>query len=54
MLEQTKPYVEKVQSVDAEIAGHAYKRDVKLQGRGCVGVAFFCLLCLCLPSLTTL
>jgi len=30
MLDHTKPYVEKIHSIDAELAGHAHKLDVKL------------------------
>jgi len=30
MLGHTKPYVEKIQSKDAELAGHAHKLDMKL------------------------
>jgi len=38
--------------IDAELAGHVHKLDVKLQSF--VGVAFLCLLCACLSSLATL
>jgi len=31
MLDHTKPYVEKIHSIDAELAGPAHKLDVKLQ-----------------------
>jgi len=31
MLDHTKPYVKKIHSIDAELAGHAHKLDVKLQ-----------------------
>ena len=31
MLDYTKPYVEKIHSIDAELAGHTHKLDVKLQ-----------------------
>ena len=37
MLDHTKPYVEKMHYIDAELAGHVHKLDVKLQslcGRG--------------------
>jgi len=50
MLDHTKSYVDKIHSIDAELAGHAHKRHVKLQrlcGSG------FCLLCACLSSVTT-
>jgi len=35
MLDHTKPFVEKIRSVDAEPPGHAHKLDMKLQLRGC-------------------
>jgi len=55
MLNHTKACVEKIHSIDAERPGHAHKLDVKLQRMcQCVGVAFLCLLCACLPSLTTM
>jgi len=41
MLEHTKPYVEKIHSIDAELAGHAHKLDVKLQS-SCVNVFSVC------------
>jgi len=31
MLDHTKPYVKKINSLDAELAGHVHKLDVKLQ-----------------------
>jgi len=31
MLDHTKPYVEKMHNIDAELAGHVHKRDMKLQ-----------------------
>jgi len=37
MLDRTKPYIEKILYIDAELAGHVPKLDVKLQslcGRG--------------------
>jgi len=37
MLKHSKPYVEKILSIDAKLAGHVYKLDVELQsfcGRG--------------------
>jgi len=37
MLDHTKPYVEKIHSGDAELAGHAHKNC-----RSYVGVFFFC------------
>jgi len=51
MLDHTKPYVEKIHSIDAELAGHAH--NLTWNCRDCVGVAFLCLLCACLLSLTT-
>jgi len=45
MLDHTKPYVEKIHSIDAELVGHAHKLDVKLQrlcGNG------FCLVAMCM------
>jgi len=50
MLDHTKPYVEKIHYVDAKLAGHVHKLDVKLH-RLCGG-AFLCLMCACLPSRT--
>jgi len=31
MLDHTKPYIEKLQCIDAELAEHVHKLDVKLQ-----------------------
>jgi len=31
MLDLTKPYVKKIHYIDAELAGHVHKLDVKLQ-----------------------
>jgi len=31
MLDHTKPYVEEMHYIDAELAGHVYKLDMKLQ-----------------------
>jgi len=31
ILDHTKAYVEKIHSIDAELAGHAHKLDMKLQ-----------------------
>jgi len=52
MLDNTKSYVEKMHCIDAELAGHVHKLDVKPQSF--CGLAFLCLLCAFLPSLTTL
>jgi len=54
MLDHSKPYVEKIHYIDLELAGHVGYINVKWNGKVCVGVAFFCLLCACLPSPTTL
>ena len=52
MLYHTKMYVEKMHSINAELAGYSHKLDVKVQ-KLC-GSVFLCLLCTCLPSLITL
>jgi len=31
MLDRARPYIEKIHYIDAELAGHAHKLDVKLQ-----------------------
>jgi len=31
MLDHTQPYVEKIHYIDAELAGHVHKLDLKLQ-----------------------
>jgi len=54
MLDPTKPYVEKIHYIDAELAGHVDYINLKWNGSVCVGVAFLCLLCAWLPNLTTL
>jgi len=41
MLDHTKPYVEKKHSIDAELAGHVFKRDVKLQNLCVSGFSLF-------------
>jgi len=51
ILDHTKSYIEKIHSLDAELAGHAHKLDMKLQSL--CGSDFLCLLCACLPSFTT-
>jgi len=43
ILEHTKSYIEKIHSVDAELAGHACKLDVKLQSL--CGSGFFSVCC---------
>jgi len=45
MLDRTKPYVEKIHNIDAELAGHVYKRDVKLQSLCGSGFALFAVCC---------
>jgi len=52
MLDHTKPYIEKIHYTDAELAGMYI--NLTWNCRVCVGVAFLCLLCAILPSLTTL
>jgi len=32
MLDHAKPFFEKIRLIDAELAGHVHKLDVKLQG----------------------
>ena len=41
MLEHRKPYVEKIHSIDAELAGHVLHINLTWNCRCCVGVAFF-------------
>jgi len=54
MLDPTKTYVEKIHYINAELAGHVGYINLTRNGRVCVGVAFPCLLCACLPNLTAL
>jgi len=54
MLDHTKPYVEKIHNTDAELTRHVGYINLTWNGRVCVGVACLCLLCACLPNLTTL
>ena len=54
MLDHTKPYVEKIHNIDATLAWHVGYINLTWNDRVYVGVAFFCLLCACLPNLTTL
>ena len=54
MLEHTKPYIEKIHNINAELAGHVCELEVKLQILCESTVAFLCLLCAFLPSLITL
>ena len=51
-MDHTKPYDEKMHYIDAELAGHVHKLNMKLQ-RLC-GSGFLCLLCAFLPSCATL
>jgi len=53
-LDHTKPYVEKIDYTDAELAGHVGYINLTWNSRVCVGVDFLCLLCACLSNLTTL
>jgi len=41
ILEHTKSYIEKIHSIDAELAGHARKLDVKLQSLCGSGFSLF-------------
>jgi len=41
MLDHTKPYVEKMHHIDAELAGHVHKLDVKLQNLCGTGFSLF-------------
>ena len=43
MLDHTKPYIENIHYADAELSGHAYELDVKLQSL--CGSCFLCFLC---------
>jgi len=54
MLDHNKPYVEKIHNLDAKLAGHVGYINLTWNGRACLGVTFLCLLCACLPNLTTL
>ena len=49
MLDHTKPYVEKIHSVDAELLGHAHKLHVKLQRLCGNGFSLFALCMLTKP-----
>jgi len=50
MLEYTKPYVEKIHYIDAELAGHVHKLDVKLQSLCGCGFSLFALRVLAKPT----
>jgi len=41
ILEHTKSYIEKINYIDAELAGHAHKLDVKLQSLCGSGFSLF-------------
>jgi len=41
MLDHTKPYVEKIHYIDAELAAHVHKLDVKLQSLCGSGFSLF-------------
>jgi len=45
MLDHTKPYVEKIYYIDAELAGQVYKCDVKLQSFCGSGFSLFAVCC---------
>jgi len=54
MLDHTKPYVEKIHSIDAELARHVHKLDVKKPQKLCgTGFSVFCAHA-CQAQLTTL
>jgi len=40
-LYHTKPYIEKIHYIDAELAGHVHKLDVKLQSMCGSGFSLF-------------
>jgi len=41
MLDHTKPYIEKIHYIDAELPGHVHKLDVKLQSLCGSGFSLF-------------
>jgi len=49
MLDHTKPYIEKMHYIDAELAGHPHKLDVKLQTLGGIGFSLFAVRILAKP-----
>jgi len=49
MLDHTKPYIEEIHHIDAELAGHLYKLDVKLQSFCGVGFSLFAVRILAKP-----
>jgi len=49
MLDHTKRYVEKIHSIDAELAGHVHKLDVKLQSLCGSGFSLFAVRMLAKP-----
>jgi len=52
MLDHTKPYIEKIHYINAELEGHVHKLDVKPQSL--CGSGFSLLLCAFLPNLIQL
>jgi len=48
-LDHTKPYVEKIHYIDAELAGHVHKFDVKLQSLCESGLSLFAVRVLAKP-----
>jgi len=49
MLDHTKSYIEKIHSIDAEVAEHAHKLDVKLQSLCGSGFSLFAVRMLAKP-----
>jgi len=49
MLNHTKPYVEKMHYIDAELAGHVHKLDLKLQSLCGSGFSLFAVRVLAKP-----
>ena len=49
VLDHTKSYIEKIHSIDAELAGHAHKLDVKLQSVCGSGFSLFAVRMLAKP-----
>jgi len=49
ILDHTKSYIEKIHSIDAELAGHAHKLDVKLQSLCGSGFSLFAVRMLAKP-----
>jgi len=49
MLDHTKPYIEKIHSIDDETAGHLHKLDVQLQSLCGSGFSLFAVRMLAKP-----